>query len=121
MHSLSLALAAAAILAGPAPAGGQETTVAWSTYLRAGPGAAYAALDELEHDAAVTRLGCTAGWCRVRRGGREGFVDQSALDLPVPRPVGGVDCVRTRLADDTARPFTRLCGPASAAASASGR
>ncbi len=111
VRAIGVALAACMSLAGaPTVAAEAPAVVAWSTYLRSGPSAASRVIDEVEHDTAVVRLGCASGWCRVRAGRREGYVDQAALDLPAPRATGGGDCVSVRLADDTAGPFTRLCG-----------
>ena len=112
MHLISALVLAVTATAAPPPArSGAPAVVVWSTYLRNGPGAAFPALDEVEHDTRVVRLGCAGGWCRVRTAAAEGYVDQSALQLTAPPVTGGPDCRRVRLADDTGPPFTRLCGP----------
>lgn len=112
-------VAAAAVLAGPAAAR-TPATLAFSSYLRAAPNVASAVLDEVEHDRTAEVLGDVNGWKRVRWSGREGYVDAAAFAPAPARAPGGPACVAARWADDTARPVTRLCGPAPAAP-ASGR
>lgn len=117
-HSVR-ALAASALLlsASAAAAGDKGTSVAWSTYLRAGPGEVYAALDELEHDAKVAVLACDAHWCQVSDGGLRGYVDRDALDLPriqAPQPPSNDPCAIVTQADDRRPRSTRFCSvPAS--------
>ena len=106
-------VAAALLLAGArATAAEAGASVAWSTYLRSGPGEAYAALNELEHDTKVAVLGCDAHWCQVSDGGARGYVDRDALDLPrlqPPQPPSTDPCVIVTQADDRKPRATRFC------------
>ncbi len=116
MVRLSMArwgVAAAALLGAPALAGAAPpATVAWSTYLRSGPGQTFTALSELEHDARVEVAGCAGGWCRVRDGAVQGYVDRDALTLPrtsPPVPPANTGCVIAGQADDRRPMPTRFC------------
>lgn len=108
----ALAAAAAGVIGAAAPA---QTPIAWSTYLRNGPGETYTAVSELEHDTRVTVLGCTGGWCRVSGDTLQGWVDRDALALPrtsAPKPPVDSGCV-TALLKDNRRPMaTRFCSAA---------
>ena len=105
--ALSLPLSAGGALAASPP----SVKLAWSTYLRAGPGETYQAIDEVEHGVAVVVDGCADRWCRVSGAGIAGYVDQDALTLPAPpapspsaRP-----CVVVGQADDRRPMPTRFC------------
>ena len=105
---------ASLLVAGPAWAA-TPTVVAWSTYLRAGPGQSFAALSELEHDTRVQVGGCDAGWCRVTGPSLKGYVDRDALDLPrtlAPIPPARSDCVVAGQADNRGPIPTRFCSEA---------
>ena len=102
-----LVAAAPALAAPPRP-----TVIAWSTYLRAGPGETYAAISELEHDTQVSVAGCSGRWCRVSGGAGQGYVDRSALELPrtlAPAPPVDTDCVIVGQADNRGPIPTRFC------------
>lgn len=86
--------------------------IAWSTYLRAGPGQAYEAIDELEHDTRVQVVDCSGRWCRVSGASGSGYVDRDALDLPrtvAPQPPANADCVVVGQADNRGPIPTRFC------------
>jgi uncharacterized protein YraI len=86
--------------------------VAWSTYLRAGPGETYEAIAELEHDTRVGLVGCSARWCRVSGDAGQGYVDRDALTLPrtvAPQPPANTDCVVAGQADNRGPIPTRFC------------
>lgn len=105
-------LAAVLAAGGPAAAAAPSVAVAWSTYLRAGPGQTYAAISELEHDTRVKILGCDARWCRVSNASVDGYVDRDALDIPrtlAPDPPARTDCVVVGQADDRKPIATRFC------------
>ena len=107
---LAVLLGAGAASAAPAPA----VRLAWSTYLRSGPGETFQAVDEVEHGVALVVAGCANGWCRVRGDGIAGYVDQTALVLPAPpapQPSAGA-CVLADQADDRRPMPTRFCSPA---------
>ena len=80
------------------------TALAWSTYLRSGPGETYAAIDELSHDVRVRVMGCDGRWCRVADGTVEGYVDRDALALPHPPPADASAGVRLRRRGPSRRP-----------------
>ena len=104
-------LAILALLPAPAATAG-EATLAWSTYLRAGPGETFAALDELSHDVRVSVLGCGPRWCRITSDQWQGYVDRDALTLPGtpgPRRDAASDCFVAGLADDRRPAPTRFC------------
>ena len=91
--------------------------LAWSTYLRSGPGQTYRALDELEHGTPVTVAACSGRWCRISADGLEGFIDREALDLPrLPTPGSAASpaCVVAGQTDARAPKPTRFCGPSTA-------
>ena len=69
------AMPGTAALAAPA-------TVFSDSYLRAGPGEQYAALDEVEPHSQVDVLSCDKNWCRVRFGRSDGFVRADILSAP---------------------------------------
>ena len=97
----------AALAAPPLP-----TVIAWSTYLRAGPGETYAAISELEHDTRVVLVGCSAQWCRVSGEAGRGYVDRAALEMPrtlAPQPPARADCVIVGQADNRGPILTRFC------------
>ena len=114
----ALAAAGAALAAGPtapAPSPVRETAIAWSTYLRAGPGETYAAISELEHDTPVKVMGCDGQWCQVSGAAIAGYVDRDALDLPrtlAPQPPVSTDCVVAGQADNRGPIPTRFCSAA---------
>ena len=104
------ALVAAVDPAAPAPL--RSTVVAWSTYLRAGPGETYEAISELEHDTRLGLVGCDGRWCRVSGDAGQGYVDRSALELPrtlAPQPPARTDCVVVGQADNRGPIPTRFC------------
>jgi len=116
--SISALVAGLVIFASAGAAGAAPERIHWSTYLRAGPGARFAVIDELRHDASVMVRGCAQHWCEVVVGQTIGYVDQDALRLP-----------RTPAADSGARGCfianqtgwrqptpTRFCGEAPAGA-----
>ena len=107
------AVAALIVMAGPAAsAPPRSTVVAWSTYLRAGPGETYEAISELEHDTRVGLLGCGARWCRVSGDAGQGYVDRDALTLPrtlAADPPARTDCVVVGQADNRGPIPTRFC------------
>jgi hypothetical protein len=83
--ALKLAVGLSLGVLGLSAAGAAEAApqrLAWSTFLRAGPGDQFAALDEIEHSTSVEVLGCAAGWCRIQEGRTVGYIDQDALTLP---------------------------------------
>lgn len=105
----TLTVAAAPAVA-PAPAGPART--AWSTYLRTGPGDAYEAVSEIEHDTRVEVGACGDRWCRVSDGAVSGYVDRDALVLPrtpAPSPPARRNCARVAQADDHGRVGVRFC------------
>ena len=111
-RSARAAGAAAAAAMAASGAGAAPVAVGWSTYLRAGPGHAYAALTELEHDASVHVLSCDGRWCRVSDGGAEGYVDRDALRSPrtrTPSPPARTGCVLVGQVDDPRPRSTRFC------------
>ncbi len=66
-----------------AAAGAEPMQANWTTYLRAGPGREYAALDEVEAKSVLEVAGCDRGWCRVAiRGRPDGYVDESIFSRP---------------------------------------
>ena len=90
----------------------RPTVVAWSTYLRAGPGETYTAITELEHDTRAGLVGCDARWCRVSGDAGQGYVDRESLELPrtlAPRPPARTDCVVVGQADNRGPIPTRFC------------
>ncbi len=109
------AAALAALLAAAGPAASaplRPTVVAWSTYLRAGPGETYAAISELEHDTRVVLVGCHGDWCRVSGASGQGYVDRASLELPrtlAPQPPARTDCVVVGQADNRGPIPTRFC------------
>ncbi len=107
------ALAALLAAAGAASAASpQPTAIAWSTYLRAGPGETYTAISELEHDTRVKVVGCSGRWCQVSGAEGQGYVDRNALDLPrtsAPQPPANTDCVVVGQADNRGPIPTRFC------------
>ena len=109
------AVALVALLTAPGAASAaspQPTVVAWSTYLRAGPGETYAAISELEHDTRVGVVGCDGRWCRVSGEAAQGYVDRDALELPrtlAPEPPARTDCVVVGQADNRGPIPTRFC------------
>ncbi len=108
--ALAVVLSTGAASAAPAPA----VRLAWSTYLRSGPGETFQAVDEIEHGVALVVRGCANGWCRVSADGIAGYVDQAALVLPAPpapQPSAGA-CVVVGQADDRRPMPTRFCSPA---------
>ena len=113
------AIAALAVLlvSSPVLAGDAGTALAWSTYLRSGPGETYAAIDELSHDVHVRVIGCDARWCRVADGTTQGYVDRDALALPHPPPADALattGCVVVGQADNRKPIPTRFCSPPAA-------
>jgi hypothetical protein len=102
-------------LSASAPAEAASQRLAWSTFLRAGPGDRYAVIDEIEHSTPVQVLGCATGWCRIQDGRTTGYIDQDALTLA--RPATGwapaaaeADCfVAGQVSNRGAAP-TRFCG-----------
>ena len=107
------ALLVAAGTASPAPM--RLTVIAWSTYLRAGPGETYAAISELEHDSRIGLVGCDGRWCRVSGALGQGYVDRDALELPrtlAPQPPARTDCVLVGQADNRGPISTRFCSAA---------
>ena len=111
--ALSLALAAGGALAASPP----SARLAWSTYLRSGPGETYQAVDEVEHGVAVTIDRCSDRWCRVSAPGIAGYVDRDALALPSPpspQPSASA-CVVAGQADDRRPMPTRFCSAAAPA------
>ena len=96
----------------PATALPRQAVMAWSTYLRAGPGETYAAITELEHDTRVSVVGCDGRWCRISDASGSGYVDRDALDLPrtlAPQPPATMDCVVVGQADNRGPIPTRFC------------
>lgn len=74
---IGLALCGAVLACGPAAAA--PGTVFLTTYLRAGPGEGYAALDEIAPHSVVEVEGCEGGWCRIRSGRASGFIRAEVL------------------------------------------
>lgn len=108
---INAGVAAFAVLL-PTAAGAAQATLAWSTYLRAGPAQTSAALDELSHDASVTVLGCGLRWCRIASDSGEGYVDRDALTLPAtpsPDARATAGCFVAGQADDRRPAPTRFC------------
>ena len=106
------AAASTLLLTASAAAADRPAAIAWSTYLRAGPGETYAVLDELVHDRTVTVAGCDARWCQVSDGVVRGYVDRDALDLPrlqAPQPPSSGPCAIVSQADDRKPRATRFC------------
>lgn len=66
-----------------AAAGAEPMEARWTTFLRAGPGRQYAALDEVAAKSTLEVAGCDRGWCRVAvRGRPDGYVDESVFSRP---------------------------------------
>lgn len=109
-----LMLAVVALSAAPTVSAGPDAKIAWSTYLRSGPGQAYPALDELEHDTPVRLVACGDAWCRVMNGDLAGYVDKAALALPRPEAAKGLKarpaCFVTGQDDYHGQAPTRFCG-----------
>jgi hypothetical protein len=88
--------------------------LAWSTYMRAGPGENYAVVDELEHDTDVDVRQCNDRWCEIVSGQVVGYIDRDALTLPKPpggnAPVGGPQgCFTASLYSYGTNGVTRFC------------
>ena len=112
--TLSITALASLLIASAVLAAQPGAALAWSTYLRSGPGETYAAIDELAHDVRVQVVGCDAQWCRVIDGTVQGYVDRAALALPHPPPAdasAATHCVVAGLADDRKPAPTRFCSP----------
>ena len=101
-------LSAASVVAAPG-------MVYTTTYLRAGPGDQYAALDEIEPESRVDVQVCDKGWCRIRSGQATGFINADVLSAPDAHakpsaPASGAPCFTARL---NGRPSTasevRVC------------
>lgn len=111
----ALLLGVAVVLAAaPAASAAQDAKIAWSTYLRSGPGQAFPAVDELEHDTPVRLVRCDPAWCRVMNGEITGYVDKAALVLPRPEAAKGLkarpNCFVTGQDDYHRQMPTRFCG-----------
>jgi hypothetical protein len=101
-------------LAGPGIAEAAPQQLAWSTFMRAGPGDQYAAIDEIEHSASVDVVGCAGGWCRIQDGRVVGYIDQDALTLAPPPagsapPAAAPDCFVTGQVSYLRAAPTRFC------------
>jgi hypothetical protein len=88
--------------------------LAWSTYMRVGPGENYAVIDELQHDTDVDVHQCNDRWCEIVSGQAVGYIDKDALTLPKPpggnAPVGGPQgCFTASLYSYGTNGATRFC------------
>ncbi len=117
----------AAVLVGAAvasPATAATATLNWSTFLRAGPGAEFTAIDELQHGAPVDLGACAGRWCRVSDGAAAGWVDKDSLLLPAT-PTGGnagaQSCFRSAQTSYKGLWSTRFCAAAPATGMSSGK
>jgi uncharacterized protein YraI len=105
IHETLVRLVGSAFLAGgvtwACAAGAAPGTVFLTTYLRAGPGEQYAALDEIAPRSQVDVQSCASGWCRVRANDATGFIRTDVLSAPdihaAPTSVQGKDCFTARL------------------------
>lgn len=96
------AVAAAWCWMAACPALAAPQTVRMTTYLRAGPGPQYAALDEIDPESQVDVQSCDGGWCRVRSGRAAGFIRAEVLTAPdehakPPAPAAGAACLDATL------------------------
>lgn len=82
----------------------------WTTYLRAGPGPQFIALDEIPRGAPVTVHRCAAGWCNVTFGRAEGYMAQAGLAPAAPPAQAAADCFDTVLSGYGAGSHVRFCG-----------
>lgn len=86
MRAVSIATLVTVALLGAARAGETRTTMHWATFMRAGPGANFGTIDEIDGGESITLLGCEANWCAIRVAGHTGYVMSDALNLPaLPR------------------------------------
>ena len=76
-------------------------TVNLTTYLRAGAGEQFAALDEIDPEDQVDVQSCANGWCRVVSGSATGYIEESVLSAPdfhrQPAAAAATDCFTARL------------------------
>ena len=114
--ALTAALALLATsLALPARARPAQTT--WTTYLRAGPGLQYAAIDEIDSQTTVDVQECRDGWCRVEFGRAFGYIDAGVVQdeashaaksaAPAPAPI---PCFQARQSGYGVGDELRFCG-----------
>lgn len=73
-----------------------------TTYLRAGPGEQYAALDEIEPHSQVEVQSCEKDWCEVQSGLAHGYIKAGILSAPDIHakpgpPAQGATCFTARL------------------------
>jgi len=89
------------------------TETKWTSYLRAGPGLQYAALDEIPPHRPLTVRDCASGWCRVLAGRAEGYVQQGLLTEAHPEPITpGTqhDCFEATMTGWVGGSHVRFCG-----------
>jgi hypothetical protein len=63
-------------------AGAAPRTTYLTTYLRAGPGEEYAAIDEIEPHSQVEVQSCDKDWCRVQSDLAAGYIRADVLAAP---------------------------------------
>lgn len=78
----------------------ETRSTGFTTFLHAGPGRQYAVTDEVPTHATVEVAGCDKGWCKIRFGGADGWIDQRMLmtaraSAPPTKPAECVDVVRS--------------------------
>jgi uncharacterized protein YraI len=88
--------------------------VAWTTFLRAGPGETYAVTDEIPGGRVVDVAACSGDWCRIVYGRAEGFVRADLVAAPPsPPPVTGAagppSCFRVRQSNDGRGDVVQFC------------
>ncbi len=103
-----------AVLGSTGPALAEGGSVAWPTFLRAGPGRSYTVIDEINRGKVFEVQSCDGGWCRIRYQRGLGFILQSAIAsaaATVPAShLQMTDCFNAKRAGHGGGDIFRYCG-----------